>query len=232
MGPVSSLHAMATAAQERARGRGGRGGVRGRLDRPVASVDHRKLDQVAPGVELNARLSDDDLPRLAGDLLLAEDGEVGHGEERTIEGEGKVSILRRDRRVHRKQLRAVRERGLNLNLGHERRDAGKHLTRPEQLLPAGHQCGHRCAVADHLHHLGGDQSDRLRRIQLHTAGETPLCELASRCQAHVVELARGEVHAAASDADADRSADRAVERPRRRKQHCGGEVSCEGYSCA
>jgi len=167
------------------------------LDRPVAVVGHQHGLEHAPGVQLDLALRARHRAGRQVGLGAGRRGGARRGRERRPDHRGlEVALLRGDGVVNRHQLRAVRERRLDLHLGdhlgHARHDVGD----AQQLAAGHHHVGHGAPVADPLHHLRRDQRRRLRRVQFHPARQPLLRQPAALVQLQVVDLARRELHAA------------------------------------
>mmetsp|Transcript_59123 Transcript_59123/g.183372 ORF Transcript_59123/g.183372 Transcript_59123/m.183372 type:complete len:212 (+) Transcript_59123:1794-2429(+) len=125
------------------------------LNGAIARVRDVELDQGSPLVELDAlRLCRHDLARRGLVVwLLPEDLQVRLRQEGALEGQGHVAVQSADRGVHRQELRAVKEGGLDLHLLQKLRHAGQHLPPAQDLLAGVHEGEHGRAIADELHHL-------------------------------------------------------------------------------
>jgi len=169
------------------------GVVRPDLDRPVAGVGYRQLDQVAAGID------GDGPQRIAGQsraghggvgglLLGAQRGEQrrrigGQGQERPGQRQAEIALLGGDGGVDRQQLGAIGKGGLDLHVLHHLIDSWLDVTSAQELLAQCHEIGDRFVpISDALHHLHGDEGDGLGLVEPDAPGQTVLGQTASIVQ--------------------------------------------------
>jgi hypothetical protein len=165
------------------------------LNRPIALVGNTQLATLAAGVESDLLALDGDHgARLAVrriHLRLREREQVlrRHGQKRAVQCGLQVAIVTTDRIVDRHQIRAVRKRALDLDLGQQRGYRGQHVPSPQHRLAQVLQRGDAVhSVADMLLEVVGDQRGCFYLIQLQPPRETPLREEADLAYDQLVEL--------------------------------------------
>src|SRR5574342_586549 len=107
---------------------------------------------------------------------------------------GIMSAPSSDGMVDCHQLRAIGEGALDLHLLEHLRDAVHDVLPLENGDAEGHEIGDAPTVADAFEHLGGDESQRLRVVQLEATGAPPARHLGGGEDQHLVLLSRGQMH--------------------------------------
>src|SRR5437867_342126 len=124
-------------------------------------------------------------PGIIGDSLSFETGETGE-----YGGNGTLRCLRSAYRiVNRHELRAVRERPLDLDLADHLGHAVHHGIGAEDASAKTHDLRHRLAVANELGDFRCDEGDRFRMIELQAASPPLARQLAGRKNQEFVDFA-------------------------------------------